>query len=149
LVAIALAPHFVWEAIAWNALFFVINAAQIRVLIMERRPVRLAADEQRLYQLVFRSLRPREFLKLLALGGWHEKKEGETIVKAGAALDTIMVICDGKAAVRKDGRTVVELGEGRFVGEMSFLTGQTPAADVETLTKTRVVTWPTPALKKF
>jgi len=149
LVAIALSPHVVWEAIAWNTLFFVINAAQIKVLIMERRPVRLASDEQRLYQLVFRSLRPREFVKLLAIGRWLEQAEGETIVRAGNELDAIMVIFDGKAAVKKDGRTVVELGEGRFVGEMSFLTGQAPAADVETLTKTRVVAWPTSALKKF
>lgn len=138
-----------WVSIGWNLVFLVINLAQIWVLILERRPVRLRDDEQRLYQLVFRSLRPREFVKLLALGTWEERGADETIVASGKALDRVMVICDGRAAVKKDGKTIVELGEGRFVGEMSFLTGKVPAADVACVDKTRLVVWPTDALKKF
>lgn len=149
LVAIALQPNPVLEAVAWNVLFFVINVVQIKILLVERRPVTLAKDEQRLHRLVFQSLRPRDLAKLLAIGRFVDKDESDVIVKSGKPLDAIMVIVDGKAAVKKDGRTIVELGEGRFVGEMSFLTGQPPAADVETTTATRLMAWPTPALKKY
>jgi CRP-like cAMP-binding protein len=142
-------PVPLWEGVGWNLVFFTINVAQIRLLILERRPVRLRDDEQRLYHQVFRSLTPREFVKLLALGTWEERRPEETIVSSGKTLDRIMIICDGKAAVVRDGRTIVELGEGRFVGEMSFLTGQVPGADVETLTDTRLVAWPSEDLRKF
>ncbi|HEY8078164.1 MAG TPA: cyclic nucleotide-binding domain-containing protein [Labilithrix sp.] len=135
--------------VGWNLVFFTINVAQIWILILERRPVRLRADEQRLHALVFRTLRPRELVKLLAVGAWEDRTSGEIIVDAGKPLDRVMVIFDGRAAVKKDGKTIVELGEGRFIGEMSFLTGQTPATEVACLAKTRLVTWRKAALERF
>jgi hypothetical protein len=149
LVALSLDAVPVKEAIAWNILFFVINIVRIKLLLLERRPVQLSHDEQRLHDLAFRSLTPRELLKLLAIGRYHDKKEGELIVRAGKSLDSVMVILDGRAAVKKDGDVIVELGEGRFVGEMSFLTGEAPGADVEALAPMRLVTWPTPDLKEL
>ena len=149
LAALCLDAVPVKEAIAWNVVFFVINIVRIKLLLIERRPVQLSRDEQRLHDLAFRSLTPRELLKLLAVGRWNDRQEGDVIVSAGKALDSVMVILDGRAAVKKDGELIVELGEGRFVGEMSFLTGEAPAADVEAVTSTRLVTWPTPALKEF
>jgi hypothetical protein len=149
LASLVLRTQPLWEGVGWNLVFFTINVAQIRILILERRPVRLAADEQKLYQRVFRSLKPREFVKLLALGKWENRPADEVIVASGSALDRIMVICDGKAAVRREGKTIIELGEGRFVGEMSFLTGQAPGADVKTVTATKLVTWPHAELRSF
>jgi CRP-like cAMP-binding protein len=149
LVALSLEAVPVKEAVAWNVLFFLINVVRIKLLLLERRPVQLSRDEQRLHDLTFRALTPRELLKLVALGRYHDKGEGEIIVAAGKKLDAVMVILDGRAAVKKDGDVIVELGEGRFVGEMSFLTGEAPAADVEALAPTRLVTWPTASLKDF
>jgi hypothetical protein len=149
IVPLAMRNPVAWEGIGWNVVFLTINVAQIRILMLERRPVRLEADEQRLYQRVFRCLKPREFVRLLSLGKWEDRKADEKIVVSGEALDRIMVICDGKAVVRRDGKTLVELGEGRFVGEMSFLTGQTPGADVHTVTNTKLVTWPHDDLRRF
>src|ERR1700756_1171105 len=59
-----LQPQPLWGSVAWNSLFLAINLYQSWLLIMERRPVRLTERESRLYQLVFRSLTPREFVKL-------------------------------------------------------------------------------------
>src|SRR5215470_8504259 len=53
------------ESVAWNLLFTTINLYQSVLLILERRPVHLSEEEQRLYARVFRSLTPREFRKLL------------------------------------------------------------------------------------
>jgi hypothetical protein len=142
-------PEPLWEAIGWNLVFLTINVAQIKTLLLERRPVTFRDDEQKLYKLVFRSLRPREFKKLLAIGSWEDRPAGEKIVASGKELDRIMVIAEGRAAVRIGGRTAVELGDGKFIGEMSFLTAQAPAADVETISPMRLLVWPSPALKDF
>src|SRR5262245_31820488 len=139
LVTLALTPNPLPESIAWTLLFFLINVVRIKLLILERRPVQLSRDEQRLHELAFPALPPREMLKLLAIGKWQDERTGAILVKAGKELDSIMLILDGKAAVKKDGDMLVELGQGRFVGEMCFLTGQPPAADVETLAPTRFV----------
>jgi CRP-like cAMP-binding protein len=138
-----------WSAVAWNLVFFAINVVQIQILVRERRPVRLRTDEQRLYQLVFRSLRPREFLRLLAVGGFAEHTEGEVLIEAGQGPGRIMVIVDGEAEVRHDGRSVAALGPGRFVGEMSYLTGELPGAEVRARASLRVAAWPVEGLRRF
>ena len=135
--------------LAWGAVFATINGAQIYLLLLERRPVRLAEQEQRLYQLVFRSLTPREFVKLLRLARWERAPAAERIVERGRQLDRMMVIVSGATSVRVDGRDLTRLGEGKFIGEMSFITGEPPSADVIALEETRYVAWPKQELQRF
>jgi hypothetical protein len=144
-----LLPVPLWAAIGWNVVFLAINLRQIRVLLLERRPVRLTPDELRLHQLAFRSLTQREFAKLLRIARWESIAADHRFVSKGQPLDRIMVIADGRACVEIAGATGVELRPGCFVGEMSFLTGQTPNADVVATEPTRLVTWPQSELKAF
>ena len=46
-------------------------------------------------------------------------------------------------------RRSFELGEGRFIGEMSFITGEAPTADVVALDAVKYVSWPKKELTKF
>jgi CRP-like cAMP-binding protein len=135
--------------LAWGAVFAGINGYQIYLLILERRPVRLKEQELRLYQLVFRSLTPREFVKLLQIARWERAQPSERIVERGRELDRMMVIVSGATSVQVDGRDLTRLGEGKFIGEMSFITGEPPSADVVALEETRYVAWPKPELKRF
>jgi hypothetical protein len=145
----ALLPVPLWAAIGWNVVFLVINLRQIQVLLLERRPVRLTPDELRLQQLAFRSLTQREFAKLLRIARWEDVAADQRFVTKGQPLDRIMVIADGRACVEIAGSPGVELRPGCFVGEMSFLTGQTPNADVVATQPTRLVTWLQSELRKF
>jgi CRP-like cAMP-binding protein len=135
-------------SVAWNSLFLAINLYQSWLLILERRPVRLSERETLLYRLAFRTLTPREFVKLLAIGRWEEAPPETRIVERARGLDRLMVIASGRTAVKVADR-VVELGEGRFVGEMSFITGEAPTADVVAIEAIRYVSWPKVELKKF
>lgn len=143
-----LQPEPLWASLAWNALFLVINVYQSWVLILERRPVKLSERDMKLYQLVFRALTPREFLKLLALGRWQDATAEARLVERGQALDRLMVLASGRAAVRVGDRSI-ELHEGRFIGEMSFITGEAPSADVFALEGVRYVSWAKADLTKF
>ena len=135
-------------SVAWNALFTAINVYQSWLLILERRPVHLSDEEQRLYGRVFRSLTPREFVKLLAFARWEDAPPDARIVERGAELSHMMVIASGKMAVKVGERAIAELGEGRFIGEMSFISGEKPTADVVTLYRARYVAWPKAELRK-
>lgn len=143
-----LQPTPLWSSIAWNALFLVINVYQSFLLILERRPVKLSEREMRLYQLVFRTLTPREFVKLLALGRWQDAAAEARLVQRGQSLDRLLVLASGRAAVRLGERSV-ELQEGRFIGEMSFITGDAPAADVFAVNDVKYVSWPKAELTRF
>jgi hypothetical protein len=144
-----LAPAPIWAAVGWNVVFSVINVVQIRRLLAERRPVALTEDEHRVHQLAFRALSPRELRKLLAIGAWKTIAADERLVTHGAPLDRLMVVVDGRVRVSHEGRTICDLAEGQFVGEMSFLTGEPPRADVDVVEEGRVVAWPKEALSRF
>jgi len=141
-------PQPLWASLGWNALFLAINVWRIALLLLERRPVRLSERDMGLYRMVFRALTPREFVQLLALGRWEEAKPDARIVERARELDRLMVIASGRTAVRV-GERVVELKEGHFVGEMSFITGEAPTADVVAIDSIRYVSWPKAELRTF
>jgi len=134
--------HDLWAALGWNLLFLVINLREIARLFAERRPVRLSAREERLYHLVFRALKPREFVKLLAIGRWVDTESDEPLLEKGQELDELRLIVEGEAAVTVGGEDVATLADGHFVGEMSYLTGEPTSAAVCTRGATTYVAWP-------
>src|SRR4051812_46676704 len=72
IVYFATGSPFVAAPVAWNTLFLSINIVQIWRLLLERRPVRLRAEELSLYQAAFRVLTPREFVRLLSIARWED-----------------------------------------------------------------------------
>ncbi len=142
-------PRADWAAIAWNVVFMSLNLYQIARLLAERRPVRFSDEEQRLYQLVFRTLTPREFARLLKLADWRDAAPAECLVAQNQALDRMLVLYSGAATVKVNDQSVAELKPGRLIGEMSFLTGEKTSASVWALGGARYVAWPSAELKRF
>src|SRR6184192_2710557 len=50
-------PETLWPPVVWALVFTTINLYQITRIYLERRPVALSEDEQKLYDMVFRSRR--------------------------------------------------------------------------------------------
>ncbi len=148
LVGTVLTPGHPLDAMAWNTLFLIINVVRIYLLILERRPVKLTEHEAHLWELVFRSLTPRELKALLARGAFEKRAAGEIVVERGKHPSHVLLLEEGKVEVVMDGRTITELGPGSFVGEMSFLTGDPPRADVRTRDDCHFFAWPKETLAR-
>ncbi len=152
---VLLLPYYVmqpvplWPAIAWSGVFLAVNVVQIKILLLERRPIRLAPDEQRLYELVFRDLSPRQFARLLKLGHWEDVGIRERVIERGKPLLRLLVVFSGALAVEADGERKADLRPGHFAGEMSFVTGEVPSADVLASEPTRLFVWDSPELTRF
>jgi Popeye protein conserved region len=142
-------PMPLWAAIGWSIVFVAINAWQIRLLLVERRPVTLRPHEQLLYKLAFRQLTEREFAKLIAVGQWNELGAGERIVRSGEALDQLTVLVSGRVHVEVEGKPIAELRAGCLLGDLSFIAGKVPNGDVVTMEPTRIVTWQHEVLRKL
>ena len=136
-------------AFAWQGVFFAINLARLIQLIHERRPVKLPPDAKRLATSVFPSLRPRELLRLLEVGEILEHAAGVQVVQKGEALAHLALVIDGTARVLLADARNVELGHGAFIGELGYLTGKLPAADVTAASALRVVRWPCDELRTY
>jgi len=142
-------PTPLYSAIFWQSAFIVINAINLIILTNERRPIELSHEEDRLHTLVFRSLTPRELLKLIRIGEWREASPEYQLVKHGEALDCLMLIYSGSVDVRYRGELIGTSHDGHFIGDMSYMTGQLTSADVIVNKSTRYLYWDKKSLKDF
>src|ERR1700752_1326748 len=108
-----LQPTVLWPPILWGSVFTVINLYQISRIYLERRPVVLSPDEQRLYDLAFRSLRPREFLSLALAGEGRNAAAGEAILTDGEPVGAVAIAIDGSVRIDHGGRTIGSLPPGQ------------------------------------
>ena len=155
IAALCLMPYFYFQSVPlmtpiyWNIGFTALNIFWIVLLLLERRPVRLSAEEEHLCELVFRTMTPREMMRILGLATWRTADAGECFIDRGSKLDQLIVIYSGKASVQTNGKSVAELLPGQFIGSISYITEETAPADIVALEPTCYVTWPKPKLKKF
>jgi CRP-like cAMP-binding protein len=144
-----LQPVPLWPAIAWSGVFLAVNIVQIKIILFERRPIRLAPDERRLYELVLKNLSPRQFARLLKLGHWEDVGAGGRIIERGQPLGRLLVVFSGQLSVEADGQRKAALRAGHFAGEMSFVTGEVPSAEVTAIQPARLFVWKSAELTRF
>jgi CRP-like cAMP-binding protein len=142
-------PPILWPPILWGSVFTAINLYQIVRLYMERRPVQLSEDEQKLYHTAFRSLRPREFVSLLLAGEWKTAAAGDTILEQGKPVSCICVLLSGSLHVRKDGQDLSLLKPGCLIGTGVALSGQVSPIGAAFTEPARYFSWPLTNLRVF
>jgi CRP-like cAMP-binding protein len=131
-----------WPPVVWALVFTAINLYQITRIYLERRPVVLSADEQRLYDLAFRALRPRDFVSLTLAGEWKDAVAGEKILTEGEPVSRICISIVGRVDVRRRGKTVAMLTPGHLIGTGLALTGDPSPVEAVFTEGTRYMTWP-------
>jgi CRP-like cAMP-binding protein len=65
--------------------------------------------------------------------------EGTTLIRQGEPGHELIVLVDGSAEVRKNGRRISRLFGGDFVGEISLFTDAAPTATVTTTSRSRLL----------
>jgi len=109
-------PERLWPPVVWALVFATINLFQILRIYMERRPVTLSDDEQKLYDIGFRSLRPREFVSLMLAGEWKNAAVGDRVLTEGTPVSSICIAISGTVHVQKRGEDVLDLEPGQIIG---------------------------------
>jgi len=142
-------PERLWPPIVWGLVFTAINLVQIVRIYLERRPVTLSDDEQTLYDLGFRSLRPREFVSLMLAGEWKNAAVGDTVLTEGKPVSSICIPISGTVHVRKRGEDLADLGPGRIIGTALALTGEPSPVDATFTKPARYMCWPLHELRSF
>ena len=118
-------------------------------IIYGNRKLVLNKKEEELYQLSFSGLNKIEFAKLVRAGSWKIARAGETIVLQGELLDHLMMIFNGTVDIEVSGKTVNQLKDGQFIGEMSYLTNKPASADVKASFDTEYISWKHAELKEL
>lgn len=144
----ALQPLPLAAAIAWNGVFIAINVYWVARLVAERQPVKFSPDEERLRELSFPSLTPREAKGLFAMGVWDDITVGASIVQHDNETDRFSVILNGLADVMHGETKIAEFGEGQFVGVIDRHAARLNI-DVVVRKAVRVMCWSRGKLQEF
>jgi CRP-like cAMP-binding protein len=136
-----------WPPIVWALVFTAINLYQITRIYLERRPVVLSADEQRLYDLAFRALQPRDFVSLTLVGEWRDAVADEKILAEGEPVSRICIPITGQVDVRRRDKTLATLTPGHLVGTGLALTGDPSPVDAVFTERARYMAWPVQSLR--
>src|SRR5438309_2658339 len=142
----ALVRQRIWYALRRSGLTF---AYPTRTVQLERKvaPKPVTADEQIADRLsavdIFSPLSTEELQKLARATVGHVFAPGETLIRAGDEGSSMFVGHSGRVAVqvtnRAGPRTVAELMEGNFFGEMALFTGEPRTANVVAMEETEVL----------
>lgn len=138
-----------WPPVMWAGVFTVINLYQIARIHHERRPVVLSAEEQKLFDLAFRSLRPREFVSLVLAGEWKDAAAGDRVLTEGEPVSSVCIPIAGRVEVRKHGKPLVTLDPGELIGTTFSLTGRNSLVDAVFIGGARYMSWPLTSLRVF
>jgi hypothetical protein len=142
-------PTVLWPPVVWGGVFAVINLYQIALIYWERRPVQLNAEEQALYDMTFKSIRPRDFVALLMAGEWKNAEPGEQILTAGAPTDAIYIAISGDVEFRGGNTIIGALKPGQPIGLALAFSEEPSSANAVFVTAGRYVRWPIANLRRF
>ena len=132
----------------WFVLLIAINVVHAGLLVYERRLMRLTPEEQCLYASTFAALDRTVVKKLLRAGQWCSIKDGDILASEGKRPERLILISEGHADVVLGQRQIAELGTGRFICEISFITQQPANATVRARGPLRCLSWERVALER-
>lgn len=138
-----------WLVIFWLFVFLIINLARVVMLFLERRDISFTDEECEIYQTLFQSFSPVEFMKVMRLAKWQESVEDELLATENRPLEDLKLIFNGEVAVERQGQEVGRAKDGTFIGEMSYIHGGDATATVRTVRPTRYLSWPQEELRKL
>jgi CRP-like cAMP-binding protein len=144
-----LQPTVLWAPLAWSVVFAAINLFQSWLLFMERRSVKLTAEEEEIRRLAFEGLPPRKVLQVLNIGSWVTVEVGERLIEPGKLPDTVSLIVRGKVRITKGGHTLGDLVPGDIIGSALILNGIPSNVNAVTVEPLRAMRWEIATLKKY
>jgi CRP-like cAMP-binding protein len=153
--ALTVIPYYIaqerilWPPVFWGGVFTAINLYQIARIYAERRPVVLSADEQKLYDLGFQTLRPRQFLTFVVTGEWKDALPGDRVLAEGERVSALCIAIAGRLDVRRQGQSLTTIEPGHVIGTALALT-DAPSPVSAAFTETgRYIQWPLAQLRIF
>jgi Cyclic nucleotide-binding domain len=144
-----LQPAPLWVPIGWSAVFAAINLFQSWRLFVERRPVKLSAEEEEVRRLAFEDLPTRKVLQVLSVGSWVTLKTGERMLERGKSPEAILLIVRGTVRVAGNEGVLGDLVAGHLVGSALLLTGTPSAVDAVAIEPVRALRWEVETLERY
>ena len=138
-----------WLVIFWLSTFLTINLSMLVTGHIRNKSAKFNKDEQELFETLFPELSAFEFLQLLNAGSWKTIRSREKFISAKKENFKLALIWRGQANVLKGKKVAANLKRGTLIGEISFLTGEKPTADVLLEPGSLILAWDHEKLRRW
>ena len=138
-----------WLVIFWLSTFLTINLWMLGAECIRNKSAKFNKDEQELFETLFPELSAFEFLQLLNAGSWKTIRSRERFISAQKENFKLALIWRGQAKVLKGKKVAANLKRGTLIGEISFLTGEKPTADVLLERGSLILAWDHEKLRRW
>jgi CRP-like cAMP-binding protein len=98
---------------------------------------------------LFERLSKRELEEIARLADELDLPPGRNLTKEGAAGHEFVVLAEGEAEVKRNGKTINHLAAGDFLGELALVTGRPRSATVTTTSDTRLLVITSAAFRRL
>lgn len=133
----------------WEALFSLVNLAQLIILKIENRRGRFSEEEGLFIRACLSGVERAHAKKLMKIGAWTEVQEDVTLITQGERPDELKFLVSGEARIERDGEVIDTAERGDYIGEMSYLSDQPATATVITTETTRYLAFEQVILRDF
>ena len=148
-VAVSLIDAFNLSSLLIQCSWIVISVIGLARLFLFRRLNRFSLDDRKFGDAVLSRLDDVDLKRLLRVGEWETLPVGTTLTEQGHPVDALVYLANGKAQVIRDGNPVAVMSTGRFVGEMTCMTGEPATATVRVTQEARVLKLPASEFRRF
>jgi hypothetical protein len=130
-----------WLDIITEGSLVIVNVVMLATLSIRNTTMKFTKEEDELKNGIFDRFSKFEFYKLMRLAKWRTAKPGEKLIVKGQEVTQLYLLYNGEASVFFDETYDVDLGDGRFLGELSFSLFEKAKTDITIKTKSRLVYW--------
>lgn len=113
---------------AWETVFVAVNVAQLVIIWYYERHHKFEEHERAFVGSMPRDVARRAARRLVKLASVRHFEPGEVLVTEGQPVEQLMFLTSGVVTIERNGAVIAACGAGDYVGEMSFLSGQTASA---------------------
>lgn len=128
-----------WDAIVTTCILVAANLIILFRILMERTVFALKSEEKELFE-AFDGFSPGQFRQLLKIAHWETAGSPAILAAANEPLSELYFIFDGAVVIKK-GDNEFQLAPGNFIGEIAFVLGRLPTADVTAEPGARLIKW--------
>lgn len=135
-------------SIVWEAVFVLINVAQLLIIWWENRTPHYTDEESHFVDTVAPGLSHAAARTLLRSGHWQDVAAGTRLTAAGERVNALLFISRGKVRIESGGTVVGTCSTGDFLGEMTYGNGNAATATAIASEPVRLLRFERQALEK-
>lgn len=136
-----------WYIIPVALLIILANLFKIWKISREAAHMHFSENEILLHQKVFTELNQQQYMSLMRIAVWRDVQAKEIVVNKGDNVPCLSLIFSGLFRVDVGKSHYIEIRDGQFIGEMSYVSGNPGSGTVVAEEDSLLIEWPQQALK--